>query len=84
MHAGWGHIDLSGVSFVPRAIHIEELGTQHTEVVWPADQAAADRTAIAYVYFDSPPEGQPRTGQVEVRGEPGAQVVFGASGGRIG
>ena len=56
----------------------------HTEVVWPADQAAVDRTPIAYVYFDSPPEGRPRTADVDVRGEPTAQIVFGASGGRIG
>ncbi len=76
VHAGWGQIDLSGVSFVPRAIHLDELATRQ-EVVWPADWAAADRTPIAYVYFESPPGGQRRTAQVDVSGEPKAQIVFG-------
>ena len=83
VHGGWGQIDLSGVSFVPRAIHIEESASHH-EVVWPADRAAEDRTPIAYFYFESPPEGLRRTAQVDVKGDPKAQIVFGASGGGVG
>jgi hypothetical protein len=83
VHGGFARIDLSTVRFTPKAIHIEELGSR-TEIVWPADRAVIDRTPIAYIYFSPPPTGQAPTSQVDVNGEPTAQIIFGASGGRRG
>jgi hypothetical protein len=83
VHGGFAQIDISKISFVPKAIHIEEIESR-TDIVWPANRAAVDRTPIAYVYFRPPPPGVAPTAQVDVHGEPSAQIIFGASGGGRG
>ena len=83
VHGGWSQIDLSDVRFVPRAIHLGEFPSRE-EFVWPGDRAAEDRTPIAYIYFEPPPGGMPPTAEVDVKGDPKAQIVFGARGGGIG
>jgi hypothetical protein len=85
---GIGAISLANVSFVPRAIVVDQLADVRVENVLRSDVPAKDGTEIAYVYFGPLPENTDpseypsavATG-VEVRGEPTAQVLFGATGG---
>jgi hypothetical protein len=82
VHGGFAVIDVSKVSFRPRAIHIEEFPSE-AEWVFDPDKGAVDRTPIAYVTFPPPPEGKPTTAQVDVKGQPSAQIAFGSGGGGV-
>jgi hypothetical protein len=83
VHGGFAIIDTSQVSYVPRAVHVEE---HPSEIEWvnDPDRTAIDRTPLGYVRFPAPPEGQARTAEVAVNGEPSAQIAFGAAGGGRG
>jgi hypothetical protein len=83
VHGGWSQIDLSGVRYVSRAIDFGQFPSRE-EFPWPPNRAPEDRTLLSYIYFEPPPGGMPPTAEVDVKGEPKAQVVFGAGGGEIG
>lgn len=83
VHGGFAIIDTSQISFVPKAIHVEEFPAE-TEWITTPNRTAVDRTPLGYVRFPPPPEGEPRTAQVDVKGQPSAQIAFGASGGKRG
>lgn len=82
VHGGFAIIDTSQVSFVPKAIHLEEFPSE-TEWVTSPNRTAVDRTPLAYVRFPGPSEGKPRTAQVDVKGQPSAEIAFGSGGGGV-